>query len=50
VKNILRKQILPLQHFPVFPGRYAGALLENPDEMAGIIKAGIHGNLRDGIP
>ena len=48
--NTILKQSLMFQHFPVLSGCYAGALLENPDEMAGIIKAGIHGDLRDGIP
>ena len=37
------------QHFAVLSRRYAGALLEDSDKMTGIIKAGIHGNLRDGI-
>ena len=37
------------QHFAVLSRSYAGALFENPDEMTGIIKTGIDGNLRDGI-
>ena len=37
------------QHFAVFPRSYAGALPENSDKMTGVVKAGVDGNLRDGI-
>ena len=37
------------QHFAVLSRRYAGTLFENSDKMTGIIKAGIDGNLRDGV-